>query len=216
MNKEMILEQLSRPFPKEEVKWRVGATNVKKIIRETGNKNAKPTKGTMLAYVDARAIQDRLDDVLGVDWDCRYPSKGYCEIGVYIDGVWRWRGNGAGETEFEGEKGQYSDSFKRAAVLWGPARYLYHLPAEWVDLDEWGKPKKIPELPKWALPGYVKPMNPALKKEYVERMDAALQACDEMAVKELSEELTNEQKLYVWSSFNSAQRSLIRDFIKLY
>ena len=77
--------------------------------------------------------------------------KGCCEIGLKIDGEWLWRSNVAGETQVEGEKGQGSDSFKRAAVLWGVGRYLYYLPTVWSPLKN-GKITQTPNLPKWAYP----------------------------------------------------------------
>jgi hypothetical protein len=46
-------------------------------------------------------------------------------IGINVDGNWIWKWDGAGETDIEGEKGSFSDSFKRAAVSWGIARDLY-------------------------------------------------------------------------------------------
>lgn len=59
--------------------------------------------------------------------------------------------NGAGETQVEGEKGKFSDAFKRAAVLWGVGRYLYYLPNTWCNLSN-GKIKQTPNLPNWAIP----------------------------------------------------------------
>lgn len=140
-----ILEQLKAPFPPEAISWRVGATNKDK------------TKGIALAYIDARDVMRRFDEVCGLDWQCRYShvtDKGVvCEIGIKIDGEWRWRSNGAGETDVEGEKGAMSDAMKRAAVLWGVGRYLYDLPNEWVELDEYKRLKRTPKLPDWAIPG---------------------------------------------------------------
>lgn len=139
-----ILEQLKAPFPPDAISWRVGATNKDK------------TKGIALAYIDARDVMRRFDEVCGLDWQCRYShvtDKGVvCEIGIKIDGEWRWRSNGAGETDVEGEKGAMSDAMKRAAVLWGVGRYLYDLPNEWVELDEYKRLKRTPTLPKWATP----------------------------------------------------------------
>lgn len=139
-----ILEQLKAPFPPDSISWRVGATNKDK------------TKGIALAYIDARDVMNRFDEVCGINWQCRYShvtDKGVvCEIGVKLDGEWLWRSNGAGETDVEGEKGALSDAFKRAAVLWGVGRYLYDLPNTWVELDEYKRLKRTPELPDWAIP----------------------------------------------------------------
>lgn len=120
-----VFEKLSAPFPPAQVSWRVGVTNADK------------TKGLALAYLDARSVMHRLDEVIGAQhWQCRYPFAGCCEIGLFIDPLgWVWKANGAGQPDIEAEKGQYSDAFKRAAVLWGIGRYLYDLPSPWVVIE---------------------------------------------------------------------------------
>ncbi len=136
---------LKRPFPPSQISWRTGATN----------KKVDPDKAIALAYIDARDVMRRLDDVFGLHWQCRYThaeGKTICEIGAKIDGEWVWRAGGAGDTDMEAEKGAISDAFKRAAVLWGVGRYLYELPNEWVEIDERKRLKRQPNLPKWATP----------------------------------------------------------------
>lgn len=134
-----IYDALSEPFPVEYLEWRVGSTN--------GDK----TKGMALAYIDARAVMDRLDTVCGPDgWQANY-SAGMsnsivCNIGVLMpDGSWLWKADGAGATDFEGEKGALSDAFKRAGVRWGIGRYLYDLKAPWVAIEARGKSFFIPD-----------------------------------------------------------------------
>jgi hypothetical protein len=150
-----IFEQLARPFELSRVHWRVGATNAKKL----GVKPWEATKGIALAYIDARDVMKRLNDVITPQfWQNRYPlSDGkllICEIGIWCEGDWIWKANGAGDSDVEAEKGKASDAFKRAAVLWGIGQYLYSLPNKWVDLDN-GKILHKPELPFWATPeGY--------------------------------------------------------------
>lgn len=126
-----IFDRLAAPFPPDRVSWRVGSTNQDK------------TRGMALAYVDARDVQDRLTEVMGSGWQCRYipmpNGTTCCEIGLLIDGQWVWRANGAGNTDFEAEKGAYSDAFKRAAVMWGVARYLYDLKSPWVAIEQRGR-----------------------------------------------------------------------------
>jgi len=138
-----IFERLAEPFPPESVHWRVGATNAKR-------NGGKASKGVALAYIDARDVMDRLDVVCGPEgWQDEYIDTGNgatcCRIGVALDDVWQcpnpkwiWKSDGAGKTDYEGEKGQFSDAFKRAAVKHGVGRYLYDLPASWIDLDERG------------------------------------------------------------------------------
>ena len=142
-----ITEQLKQPFDPSIVHWRVGATNAKKL----GIKPWKATSGIALAYIDARDVMKRLDDVCGDSWQVEYPFDGCCRIGLKIGDEWLWRSNGAGETQVEGEKGKFSDAFKRAAVLWGVGRYLYYLPNTWCNLNN-GKITQPPNLPLWALP----------------------------------------------------------------
>lgn len=145
-----LLKALAAPFPPAKISWRVGPVN---------NKD-NPTSGIALAYIDARDVQDRLDEVCGVNWQSRYPhaaQKTVCEIGIKIDGEWYWRADGAGDTDMEAEKGSLSDAFKRAAVKWGVGRYLYDVDSPWVDVVKKGKSvviadKELPRLQK-LLPG---------------------------------------------------------------
>lgn len=142
-NTKKIFDALKEPFDPKVISWRVGSTN--------GDK----TKGIALAYIDARDVMKRLDDVMGLEWQCRYPFVGCCEIGIKINGEWIWRANGADETNVEGVKGQYSDALKRAAVAFGVGRYLYYLPNVWVALKPQGKSHVLaehPQLPSWAIP----------------------------------------------------------------
>lgn len=157
MNKDEIQLALTRPFDVKLISWRVGATNKDK------------TKAIPLAYIDARDVMKRLDDVFGLDWQCKYThadAKTICEIGVCIEGQWIWRAGGAGDTDIEAEKGAISDAFKRAAVLFGIGRYLYNIPNIWVEIDEYKKIKQTPSLPKWATPeGFDEIMNARKLKE---------------------------------------------------
>ena len=107
-----IITRLHKDTPRDEIKTREGP------------------RGKQLSYVDARYVMDVLDDAVGPDnWqrDHRLGEGGKvsCGIGIRIDGVWIWKWDGAGETDIQGEKGSYSDSFKRAGVNWGIARDLY-------------------------------------------------------------------------------------------
>ena len=131
-----IFEQLSAPFSIDEIEWRIGATS--------GDKS----KGMALAYIDARAVMERLDKIVGPDkWQRRYPfanGKTCCEIGIKLDNEWVWKSDGAGDTDHEGVKGAFSDAFKRAAVNWGIGRYLYDLDAPWVPIEQKGRSYIIP------------------------------------------------------------------------
>ncbi len=126
-HKPIPLARLKEPFPPDCVSWRVGSTTKDK------------RKGMALAFIDARDVMHRLDEVCGPEnWQCDYPhaaQKTVCRIGIRINGEWIWKSNGAGDTDIESEKGALSDAFKRAAVLWGIGQYLYDLDSPWVELD---------------------------------------------------------------------------------
>jgi len=136
---------LERPFPVERLHFRCGARTKDK------------TKGIPLAYIDARDAMRRLDEVVGFDgWQNKYSLADngllICDIGLFINGRWVWKSNGAGDTQVEAEKGKASDAFKRAAVMWGIGRYLYSLPNEWLPIDQYGKFTVKPAVPSWATP----------------------------------------------------------------
>lgn len=145
MSEEHInLEKLALPFPANSIHWRVGATS--------GDKK----KGIALAYVDARDVMQRLDEVVGRgNWQCDYPwsdtKRLVCRVGIKIGGEWIWKSNGCGDTQVEAEKGAFSDAFKRAGVLWGIAQYLYDLPNTWVELQPQGRSYAIKESAKAKL-----------------------------------------------------------------
>lgn len=119
------LEELKKPFPVSAIKWRIG------------QKNKDKTRAMMLCYIDARDVMDRLDEVCGANWSDAYEEvNGRTVCQITIDGM--TRADGAGDTDFEGEKGGLSDAFKRAAVKWGIGRYLYNARDynTWVSCDK--------------------------------------------------------------------------------
>ena len=96
--------------------------------------------GKDLVYIDARDVMDRLDEVCGVDgWQSNFDYIGdrmICKLSIRFyhktEEVSKWaiswitKSDGADDTKIESAKGGISDSLKRAGVLWGIARYLYH------------------------------------------------------------------------------------------
>lgn len=120
-------EDLARPFGDADVYWRV--------------ERAFGKKAMVLCYLDARALQNRLDGVLGAEsWFPTYretsSGKNICALSIKINGEWIAKEDGAGDTQFEAAKGGISGAFKRAAVAWGIGRHLYDLGNTWVDLQE--------------------------------------------------------------------------------
>lgn len=100
------------------VKWRV--------------QSSKHGHSLCVAYVDARDVQNHLDDVCGIEnWQSRHKEeKGnlFCEIGINVNGNWIWKSDVGTESNIEKQKGEASDSFKRAAVMWGVGRFVYEYP----------------------------------------------------------------------------------------
>ena len=120
--------ELSKQFSKDQIQWRVQ--------RQTRD----GTSALVLAYVDARTVQDRLNEVMGIDgWQCKhisYGAKTICHLGLKFNNEWIWRSDGAGDTNFEADKGAISDSLKRAAVHFGVGRHLYDLPIVFVKVQK--------------------------------------------------------------------------------
>lgn len=124
-----IFDQLKAEFPRQAISWRA----------QSMNKDG--TSAMALAYIDARDVMQRLDEVCGpAGWQCRYPHAGaktVCEIGIFHNGEWIWKADGAGDSDIEAEKGALSDAFKRSAVRWGIGRYLYDLASPWVGCEHY-------------------------------------------------------------------------------
>lgn len=131
----MNLADLRKTFPPSEIEWRVGSTNSEK------------TSGLALAYLTARHVMDRLDEVCGSEnWQDRYEFHGtrtICYLSIRIGTEWITKADGAGDSDVEAEKGAISDALKRAAVKWGIGRYLYDLGNIWVDVEAAGRSVRI-------------------------------------------------------------------------
>ena len=92
---------------------------------------------TMLLYKDARCDMNILDETVGeFNWQRDHKEiKGvvYCGVGINGRGQsthdeWVWKWDAGAESYTEKEKGEASDSFKRACVNWGIGRELYTAP----------------------------------------------------------------------------------------
>ena len=141
-----IYEKLKEKFDEKDLEFRVGATNSDK------------TMGLALAYVQARAIQNRLDEIVGFEnWKVSYREiqGGFlCTLSIRKDSNSEWIGkeDGANTTEFESVKGGISNSFKRVASSgFGIGRYLYNARNSWYPIKKQGNGYIFAETPKLQL-----------------------------------------------------------------
>lgn len=93
---------------------------------------------SLLLYKDARVDQNILDETYGVfGWQRDHKElKGniYCGISIFDKekGQWVTKWDCGKESFSEAEKGEASDSFKRAGFNWGIGRELYTSPFIWI------------------------------------------------------------------------------------
>lgn len=95
---------------------------------------------SVLLYKDARCDMAILDETVGAGfWQRRhYDCKGnlFCSVGIKIANEWIWKDDCGAESNTEKEKGEASDSFKRACVNWGIGRELYTAPFLWFKAED--------------------------------------------------------------------------------
>ena len=152
-----MADLLAEPFDPKEIKFKP--------------QMVKNNRCLAMAYIDARLVQDRLDETLGVDgWCDDYvlmpDGSVMCRLSVRFEpgGPWVTKVDVGSPSEQPDEhdrlKAAFSDALKRAAVKFGIGRYLYRLSAEWVDYDPVKKRiTQVPQLPAWALPFVGTPAN---------------------------------------------------------
>lgn len=130
MNYNEIIKRLHEPFSAKEIEWKIQVTSQDK------------KRGMAVAYMDARAVQKRLDEVVGAfNWKNVYSlwhdNFQICGISIFNDdrNEWITKFDGAENSDIEPIKGGLSDSFKRAATVWGIVRYLYEIDGVWVEIE---------------------------------------------------------------------------------
>jgi hypothetical protein len=131
---EEVSLRLRAPFSPEEVDFRV-----------QGRANEQTGRGQVVAYIDARSVQDRLDAVVGAgnwsfDWTPVVVDNGEVQVAKGTLTIYGVSKSDAGSaSNFEQTLGAVSHCFKRAAVHWGVGRYLYNLPSSWVQVEKGGR-----------------------------------------------------------------------------
>ena len=167
-----VLKALDTPTPANEMKYRVG--NV--YDKQNG-------KATVLSYIDSRFVQDKLDSIVGKEcWsNSFFEVKGalFCTITITVDGETVSKTDCGSESDIEKAKGEASDAFKRAAVMFGIGRDLYSADALFADLESKGTwtDNEGKTNTKWVLPfgwvpnmsgEYSKPKKPAKASEFTQ------------------------------------------------
>ena len=91
---------------------------------------------SLLLYKDARCDMNILDETVGSEnWQRSHElinGNLFCNVGIKCGSEWVWKQDVGTESYTEKEKGQASDSFKRACFNWGIGRELYTAPFMWV------------------------------------------------------------------------------------
>ena len=158
-------EALKAPFSADDLEWR---------IERAGQKDGRRWL-MILPYVTNRAIQQRLDEAVGAqNWKNEFFEMKHssemglmCGISIRCGNDWLTKYDGAPERAKFAIKSSFSDSMKRAAVMWGVGAYLYRLKSpHWGEIATKGRCSGSakfgeswdfvrfdpPELPAWALP----------------------------------------------------------------
>ena len=114
----------------------------------------------LLLYKNARCDMNILDETIGAEnWQREhYECKGnmFCRVGICCKrenepDEWVWKSDCGTESNTEAQKGEASDSFKRACFNWCIGRELYTAPFIWIPAakcnikdtgkkDKYGKP----------------------------------------------------------------------------
>lgn len=125
-----------RLLGKEDIDVRVAQTT-------TYNNDGHPVvKVALLLYKDARVDMKIMDELFTpMGWKRTHKLIGdrlYCQVEVWDSEKKEWicKEDVGVESNTEAEKGQASDSFKRACVNWGIGRELYTAPKISVELNE--------------------------------------------------------------------------------
>lgn len=156
-----------------------------------------------MPYISARGIQNRLDEIFGVDgWSPEYtvvPEMGViCTLRCSFDGGEITKSDGAEFTQVSPLKGGFSGALKRTASVLGIGRYLYNLPEVTVSLKNKRFRGKI-VLPDEFLPENERTGNAEIKIEYEggddsHREGRGFESHDKYSPREGRGELTDEVK----------------------
>lgn len=111
-------------------------------IQSIGQNKTGAVGTTILLYKDARVDMNILDETVGaMNWQREHSVVNgnlYCTISIWDEVKEQWisKSDVGIESNTEKEKGQASDSFKRAGFNWGIGRELYSAPFVYIQLDK--------------------------------------------------------------------------------
>ena len=130
------------------------ADEIEVRVQSIKQNNGTPTGAVLLLYKNARCDMNILDETVGAEnWQREhYECKGnmFCRVGIsckmnidqsgnngdVITPSWVWKSDCGTESNTEAQKGEASDSFKRACFNWGIGRELYTSPFIWITTDK--------------------------------------------------------------------------------
>lgn len=130
-----VLKRLSDKFASSDLEWRV-------MRARPSTRHPSGLCVEVLPYVTARAVHQRLDDVVGPgnwcntqqvvtnvaqDKNGRPVVSVQVGISIRVNGEWVTKYNVSEATDIEAAKGAFSGAEKRAGSEWGIGRYLYFL-----------------------------------------------------------------------------------------
>lgn len=159
-NERVIGRLLDAPFPASRLKLRLSMTN-----NDAG-------KGLVTPYIDARDVEERLDQVLGkAGWETKVShlalpngkARTTVVLRAKIGDTWVERSAAAGDRSEDAAKSAVSEALKIAACQLGVGRCVYDLPKPYIDCQKTGRGKLIIpkdyryQLPDWWLLGCTAP-----------------------------------------------------------
>ncbi len=153
-SQEQIARELSSYFHPKDIQWKP----------DRFVSTSQGLRAVMLAYLDNRAIMQRLDDVCGPgNWKSKMERWGeagaLCTLSLLFNGTWVDRSDVSENSNVAALKGGASGAMKRAGSQWGIGRYLYDFPNAFLPATDQGGKKRLskwgdrPQHPPEFLPG---------------------------------------------------------------
>lgn len=133
------------------------ADEIEVRVQSIKARKGEPTGAILLLYKNARCDMNILDETVGAEnWQREhYDCKGnlFCRVGIKCESItteksanlndvkhvgseWVYKSDCGIESNTDAQKGEASDSFKRACFNWGIGRELYTSPFIWITPDK--------------------------------------------------------------------------------